>query len=108
VCSGHVDPVLRMSGDPSSIVAFCTGQGIPGDGERLEAHGHPAGETTCYTDCPVYRAEVERQERAKRQGLGARLADDRNVVVDHDGPGRGAPDVDGAPSWREILELGMR
>jgi hypothetical protein len=82
--SNEADPLAHQAPelvttrrDPSSFRAYCTGRGMPSDFER-DAHGCAnrgldPGETLCYTDCPVWRMERERLERAKHEGAGAEL-----------------------------------
>jgi hypothetical protein len=55
--------------DDSTLAAYCTGRGIPQDVQRTHGGWVEAGERTCYTDCPVWRAEKERLERARSAEL---------------------------------------
>lgn len=80
----QIDPVVGGRRSSATIVAYCAGKGIPSDTERHE-HDPTAepGSYTCYTDCPVFRDDRDRQERAKHEGVGAPLIASGVERVEH-------------------------
>jgi hypothetical protein len=78
---GQVGEIVDPVDDPSTIVAFCAGQGIPSAPTPGEIYDEIAGALTptranevfCYTDCPVWVAEKHRlwAGRAVKGGLQA-------------------------------------